>query len=680
MTKSINLRTGLVISCLAYFSCAFASRVGADSPGGCPSYQRLPLPEIQPEGWILEQLRQDAVDGVAGNFQKFRPQYHTGTWVNKTGCAGSAELVGNWLDGYLRMAHYSGIESAWDKANRFVQEILDAQEPDGYVGNMPKEARYQRLHRDLFNESRTGVALLAYYELTGDRRALDAVVATAELIMANYTPENPPFTYQPGDEGYLEKAPAGEAVDEDFVDEGETKPKRRQLINGHSLMYVDVCEWLHHLTGDRRYVEYAEFLYRDYSGSSDTGPNDIKLPVLLDAEAPFVGHGAHVAEQFRVPFFLACATGADPYRQASRAVFTKLARYLTPSGAMVSDEGIHDQLPLPGAGYEFCATTELATSLVSALEKFGRLDHADHIEWLVFNAAQGARTPDGRKIAYISAATLTRALEQMRLGYPHNSNGRWHYSPAHQVGGSCCTANAVKLLPYYVAGMWMKAGGGSGLAALLLGPSTVRTRIGDVGVVVRQETEYPFSDRVVFHIEPSRPLAFRLEVRIPGWAGEVAVEHGDAAMISQPGKKIFYKTWEPGDTITLDFEHPVQLRDCVNGELAVTRGPLLYALPIPTEKRVLQKSRGGVPEFFEWELLPAEGNPPAGLHLKTPLPQAGFTAVPNPDYDPASPWANPRWFLDGPLLREDGTRVETRLKPLGSTLLRLAAFPPEENP
>jgi hypothetical protein len=96
---------------------------------------------VKPAGWIFEQIANDATDGIAGNFQKFRPQYTSATWVEKDGSDGAAELVGNWLEGYLRMAYFTGIPGAKEKADGFVRDILGAREPDGYIGNMPADMR-----------------------------------------------------------------------------------------------------------------------------------------------------------------------------------------------------------------------------------------------------------------------------------------------------------------------------------------------------------------------------------------------------------------------------------------------------------------------------------------------------------------------------------------------------------
>lgn len=81
-------------------------------------------------------------------------------------------MTGHWLDGFLRMAHYTGRGEALATANGFVEDILGAQEPDGYVSNLPADKRWRRLNRDLFNDATTCSALLTHYELTGGRHTL----------------------------------------------------------------------------------------------------------------------------------------------------------------------------------------------------------------------------------------------------------------------------------------------------------------------------------------------------------------------------------------------------------------------------------------------------------------------------------------------------------------------------
>ena len=95
-------------SVAAIFLCLFS----AQAFGLSPAYEPLPLNAIKPRGWIYNQITNDATTGMAGNFLKFRPQCGSGTWVNKDGSDGAAEMGGNWLDGYARMAYLTGVPGA----------------------------------------------------------------------------------------------------------------------------------------------------------------------------------------------------------------------------------------------------------------------------------------------------------------------------------------------------------------------------------------------------------------------------------------------------------------------------------------------------------------------------------------------------------------------------------------
>ena len=658
-------------SVAAIFLCLFS----AQAFGLSPAYEPLPLNAIKPRGWIYNQITNDATTGMAGNFLKFRPQCGSGTWVNKDGSDGAAEMGGNWLDGYARMAYLTGVPGAKRKVDAFVADVLKAQEPDGYLGNYPPGDRFKRKGRELFNESRINYALLAYYELTGNKKVLDAVIRSARLTMSKYTPANRPFTFVPGDARF---DPNRKPVAEDNVDDGKPAPDKDHSINGHVLMFADVCEWLFRLTNDRAYADYAKFLYDEYCNSSDIHPDEIKVSNLLNPASPYEGHGAHIAEHLRVPLFLAYTDGNEPYPQAAQSAYTKLLRYIVPAGAMCSDEGIHDFPPVPTQGYEYCATTELATSLESAVEKTGSMKYADMVERLVFNAGQGARTADGKMIAYNSAATLLAAIEDLKLGKNHNSNGRWQYSPAHQIGGSCCSANAVKLMPHYVSSMWMKTAGADGLAALLFGPSQFSATVKGVAVTIEEETSYPFSDAITFRITTAAPVTFPLRLRVPAWAGAVTVEADGASVENAPDLRVVTKPWQTGDTITVTFQNPIIASKCVGGEISLNRGPLLYVLPWPSQKTVLRKSRGGVPEFIEWDVKPLSAKTTSGYYLERTAPEAAFRAQSNRLYDRNFPWAQPSLTLTGSMRTNKNnlnSRKPVTLFPQGSTMLRFASFP-----
>ncbi|MFA6174824.1 MAG: beta-L-arabinofuranosidase domain-containing protein, partial [Kiritimatiellales bacterium] len=495
---------------IAAIALTISSFAAAEKPETC--FSPLPVGSVEPKGWILAQMSTDAVNGMAGHFIELRPKFGSISWIEKDGNGGAGEMGGNWIDGYVRMAYLTGIPEAKKRADDFVKAVLGARDEDGYIGNYPPEKRFNsRMTGELWMQSRIYVALLAYYELTGDQKVLDAVIKATRLTMSKYGPDHSPFHLTP-------------------EERAKGKKGRERTVNGHSLMFVDVLEWLYRLTGDRSYPAFAAFLYEDFSSTGDVDTRDIQLYSLMNMKYPFFWHGVHTVEHLRVPLFLAYAGGNGLYQQAAENAFAKLQKHIVPSGSCASDEGVMDHPPLPEQSYEYCTTTELSTSLESALQKTGQMKYADMTERAVFNAAQGARTPDGKCIAYLSSATLPAALEDHDL--PYSGTKRHKLSPAHDIGGACCSANAVKIMPYYTCAMWMKSVKDGGLAALLFGPSTVRTVLNGVPVTIDEDTSYPFSDTITFTVSAKTPVSFPLTIRIPEWAGNVRITAPGAEVAS----------------------------------------------------------------------------------------------------------------------------------------------------
>jgi hypothetical protein len=227
--------------------------------------------------------------------------------------------------------------------------------------------------------------------------------------------------------------------------------------------------------------------------------------------------------------------------------------------------------------------------------------------------------------------------------------------------------------------MWMKSAADDGLTALLFGPSEVSTTVKGVPVTIEEDTAYPFSDSITFRITAARPVQFPLRIRIPAWAGTVSVTAVAGATVETSSDlRVLTKTWQTGDAVMITFQNPILSSKCANDETAIYRGPLLYVLPWPSQRVVLKKSRGGVPEFFEWDVKPVTPRTSSGFYLDRNTPDAGFRAQPNKLYNRTLPWSQPDLVLTG--MMRTGKNASSSLKPvtlfpLGSTMLRFASFP-----
>jgi hypothetical protein len=133
---------------------------------------------------------------------------------------------------------------------------------------------------------------------------------------------------------------------------------------------------------------------------------------------------------------------------------------------------------------------------------------ADRLEWLFFNAAQGARHPAESAITYLTLDNAAALVGTRRPGEDDPQQNRYKYSPTHQDMAVCCAPNAGRIMPYYVKSMWLRTA--DGLLAALYGPSVLTTEIAGTAVCITQETAYPFDLQVDITVDVETPLRFAL--------------------------------------------------------------------------------------------------------------------------------------------------------------------------
>ena len=66
-----------------------------------------------------------------------------------------------------------------------MQELLDSQASDGYLGPFPQQERLLK-HWDLWGHYHVMLALLMWHEQTGDRQALESCTRIADLVCRTY--------------------------------------------------------------------------------------------------------------------------------------------------------------------------------------------------------------------------------------------------------------------------------------------------------------------------------------------------------------------------------------------------------------------------------------------------------------------------------------------------------------
>jgi uncharacterized protein len=629
-----------------------------------PAFEWLRLGAVKPKGWIQEQMLRDLKTGSAGRLDELCHQASTDIFANGrktfadthvTNKDGEVkprpywwwdgETQGNWRSGFIKLAYLSGDKQSMQNADAFVQHVLSFQGDDGYLGACDKDVRYQ-FPGELWTQACLLRGLIAYGEITQNDSVLAAVRRAVDATMAAYRGGNGKQTWK----------------------------------QSHDILIADVLEQLFDLTGEVKYKDFGVWLYEDWSNTKDgmAGIDDDKLANLLDSELPFKGHCAHVVEGMRAPLWLWTVTGRDDLGTATRNAFAKLERYAMPGGSVVSSglraEFIDDQPPDPNkVEFEYCTTKETLDTYMSAMQKMGAIEHAERVERIFFNDAQGSRLPDGSGLGYFSIDNCSHCDGLTPDGSKPQKRNK--YSPTHDDVAVCCNPNSANLAPNYVRGMWMRHPEG-GLAALLYGPCTLTTTVGGVSVKLEEKTNYPFEHTVEVAVQPERKSLFSLYFRDPQWSQRTKLEC-DGAHIERTGD--FWKvskSWKPGDRISLTFVAKVQPVTAVNGEVALKYGALLYALPISSTKKVVKTY--SVTGFEDTHYEP-------GHDIADQLALVGGSRENGFGFKPGEkarkdaglrPFDSPMVSLRGEMVNKTtGVKSTVELIPLGCTILRRLTFP-----
>ena len=137
-------------------------------------------------------------------------------------------------------------------------------------------------------------------------------------------------------------------------------------------------------------------------------------------------------------------------------------------------------------------------------------------------------------------------------------------------------------MPNYAARMWMTDGRG-GVVAAFYGPSELRTRIRGQAVIIKQETQYPFSEYVDFTIRTAKPVKFAFSVRIPQWCrrAKLTVNGKAVRKTLKPGTFVkIERAFAHNDRVSLTLPMEIEVSHWPDGGIGISRGPLVYALRI----------------------------------------------------------------------------------------------------
>ena len=96
------------------------------------------------------------------------------------------EFWGKWVQGAIASYRYNGDAALYEKIKNSVDLMIATQLPDGYMGNYDKQHQLQGW--DVWGRKYTTLGLLKWYDLSGDKKALDAACRLIDYTITQIGP------------------------------------------------------------------------------------------------------------------------------------------------------------------------------------------------------------------------------------------------------------------------------------------------------------------------------------------------------------------------------------------------------------------------------------------------------------------------------------------------------------
>lgn len=533
---------------------------GNRAPLQAAAFEELPLGSITPAGWLRTMLETQR-DGATGHLDELYPSVMgpRNGWLGGDG--DQWERGPYWIDGLLPLAYILQDSALIAKTTPWIEWALASQQEDGYFGPKtdygPEPGLQRNNCRDWWPKMVMLKVLMQYHSATGDERVID--------FMTRY------FHYQLAN------------LDQYPLDHWSFWGRFR---GGDNMMAV---YWLYNKTGDEALLELGRKLY------AQTEPYTEMF--LAREKLTRVGtiHAVNLAQGIKTPIVYWQADPRPEYLKALDCALDDLRRYHgNPTGMFSGDEAIHGTAPTQGI--ELCTIVEYMFSLETMYRITGDPKFAELLERIAYNALP----------AQVDDEFLTRQYFQ-QVNQVELSLGIRNFDVNHDgldccfgllTGYPCCTSNMHQGWPKFTQNLWY-ATPENGVAVTQYAPSEVHMKVADgVGIRISEQTCYPFGDKVCFRIDSmDRAACFPFALRIPSWSEETRLLLNGKPITCPVGEErlaVIEREWQTGDELEIRFSPRIRLSTWEENARSVERGPLVFAMKVPSHVRRLENTRNPV--------------------------------------------------------------------------------------
>jgi hypothetical protein len=488
------------------------------------------------------------------------------------------------IQGAAYALHHTPDKELETTVDSVIDRIVAAQQPDGYLNtyisihDLSKRWTDLRKSHELYCAGHLIEAAVAYYQVTGKRKLLDAAIRFADYIDSVFGP------------GKRLDVPGHEEIELALY-------KLFQVTNEKK--YFNLSAFFVDERGDPKRMKVDKITPPDHDPDAGT-PNRWRPPSYMQDHLPVtqqlyaVGHAVRAMYLYSAMADIAIETGDTQYIHALDSIWNDIVRkklYITGGigTRQFHDEGFGSDYLLPNdqAYCETCSSIGLTFWNMRMCLLHGDAKYADQLELTMYNAAISGVSLSGDRFFYTN---------------PLESKGKTMRNPWDNP--PCCPTNIVRFLPEIGSNIYGKTDDGIYVNQFI--GNEAKIAMGDQEISLKMETDYPWDGRISLRIATGKPADLTLHIRIPGWAQgeflpgglyhylrnekipeEVAIKvNGERTrkIQLQKGYAIISRKWKPGDIVELDL--PMNIRMVTAnpkiqddlGKVALMRGPLVYCL------------------------------------------------------------------------------------------------------
>ena len=460
-----------------------------------------------------------------------------------------SEFWGKWIQGAIASYRYSLDAELYEIIRKGAESLMATQTEDGYIGNYAPE--HQLKQWDVWGRKYSTLGLLAWYDLSGDKRALKAARGVIDHLMTQVGPDKTPLAMTGN---YFGMA---------------------------SCSILEPVVYLYKRTDEAKYLEFASYIAEQLNGPDG--------PQLLDrVDKPVANRFPHPENWWsrenghKAYEMMSCyegllemykLTGEDKYLDAVvNTVEAIIEQEINIAGSGSAFEcwygGKARQTQPTYHTMETCVTFTWMQLCNRLLQVTHDAVLADKLEQTMYNALMASLRADGGQISKYSPLEGARSAGESQC----------------EMNINCCNANgprAFALIPQAMYHLKSQEGGDALYVNLYAPSETTLSLSGKKApkVTLTQKTDYPVGGRIEIEVTPQKAAQFELSLRIPMWCSldrvKVAV-NGEAVEVDDFGWLPIKREWKAGDKITLELDMRGRLVEQDNYQ-AILRGPVTLA-------------------------------------------------------------------------------------------------------